>query len=76
MVETLLTLNARGSLSLFDFAVQSHNFFFFLPKNICEIHHAAEHDTSATFSQRIGHGRLRLNSMTVKGFVIHNDVVL
>lgn len=79
MVETLLIPNICGSVSLFDFAVRSSRFLFFIffnMKNICKIHHDAKHDTSATFSQRIGHGRLKLNSRTFKGFVIHDDVVL
>lgn len=33
-------------------------------ENICEIHHVALHDTSATSSQRIGYARLGPNSMT------------
>ena len=39
-------------VSLFQFAVQ-----LCASRHICEIHHVALHDTSATSSQGIGHGR-------------------
>lgn len=39
-------------VSLFHFAVQ-----LCASRHICEIHHVALHDTSATSSQGIGHGR-------------------